>query len=299
MNATVHLLHSTLPSSVGLRVRIKQAHPSAQILGTDRMGSGTIVDPAGIVLTVNYVVLGAETIEVTLLDETRVAGQVIAQDFYSGLAAIKIPEQNHRAVRLGSSEPLAPGDDVFILASAGGSQRRVNTGAIISLSRFDAFWEFSLERGIVTTARNPGLGGGGLFTNAGALVGVVSLDLNEVGRFTLGVPIEHWSAYTRELLEHGRRTTRPPRAWVGVYCYVLSDHVIIAGVLPGTPSERGGLRPGDVVVALDDQPIAERHELYARLWAHRPGDVIRFKVFRDDAVREVLVESADAEAFFA
>lgn len=299
MNATVQLLHSVLPSSVGLRVRIKNAHPSAQILGTDRMGSGTIVDPAGIVLTVNYVVLGAETVEVTLLDETRVTGQVIAQDFYSGLAAVKIPEQNHRAVRLGSSEPLATGEEIFILASAGGSQRRVNTGAIISLSRFDAFWEFSLDRGIVTTARNPGLGGGGLFTNAGALVGVVSLDLNEVGRFTLGVPIEHWSAHTGELLQHGRRTTRQPRAWVGFYCYMLSDHVIIAGVLPGTPSERGGLRPGDVVVALDDQPIGERHELYTRLWAHRPGDVIRFKVFRDDAVREVLVESADAEAFFA
>ncbi|HSP97594.1 MAG TPA: S1C family serine protease [Candidatus Dormibacteraeota bacterium] len=299
MNATVQLLHSVLPASVGLRVRINTAHPSAQILGTDRMGSGTIVDAAGIVLTVNYVVLGAETIEVTLLDETRLTGQVIAQDFYSGLAAIKIPEQNYRAVRLGSSQGLAPGDDIFIVASAGGSQRRVNTGAVMSLDRFDAFWEFSLERGIVTTARNPGLGGGGLFTTAGAMVGVVSLDLNEVGRFTLGVPVEHWSAHTHELLQHGRRTSRRPRAWVGFYCYMLSEHVIIAGVLPGTPSERGGLRPGDVVVAVDDQPIAERHDLYARLWEHRPGDVIRFQVFRDDAIREVLVESADAEAFFA
>lgn len=299
MNASVHLLHSALPSSVGLRVRINNAHPSAQILGNDRMGSGTIVDPAGIVLTVNYVVLGAETIEVTLLDETRLTGQVIAQDFYSGLAAIKIPEQNYRAAPLGNSEQLARGDEVFIVASAGGSQRRVNTGAIMSLDRFDAFWEFSLERGITTTARNPGLGGGGLFTQRGEMVGVVSLDLNEVGRFTLAVPIEHWSTHRQELLEHGRRTTRPPRAWVGFYCYVLSDHVIVAGVLPGTPSERGGLRPGDVVVAVDEQPIGDRHDLYARIWAHPPGDVIRFKVFRDDAVRDVLVESGDADLFFS
>ena len=299
MNATVQLLHSVLPASVGLRVKINSAHPSAHILGTERMGSGTIVDPTGIILTVNYVALGAETIEVTLLDETRLVGQVIAQDFYTGLAAIKIPGSDYRAVRLGSSEGLAAGTEIFILAAAGGSQRRVNNGAIMSLDRFDAFWEYSLERGIVTTARNPGLGGGGLFTNAGAMVGVVSLDLNEVGRFTLGVPVEHWTAHTQELLDFGRRTTRPPRAWVGVYCYMMSEHVIIAGVLPGTPSERGGLRPGDVVVAVDDQPVTERHDLYARLWQHRPGDVIRFQVFRDDAVREVLVESADAEAFFA
>ncbi|MBX3024643.1 serine protease [bacterium] len=299
MNATLQLLHSVLPTSVGLRVRINIAHPSAQILGAERMGSGTIVDAAGIVLTVNYVVLGAETVEVTLLDETRLSGQVIAQDFYSGLAAVKIPEQSYRAARLGGTDRLALGDEVFIVASAGGSQRRVNTGAIMSLDRFDAFWEFSLERGIVTTARNPGLGGGGLFTRAGELAGIVSLDLNEVGRFTLAVPIEHWSAHTDELLRHGRRTSRPPRAWVGFYCYVLSDHVIIAGVLPGTPSERAGLRPGDVVVAVDEQPIADRRDLYARVWAHRPGERIHFKVFRDDAVREVVVEGGDAEAFFA
>jgi S1-C subfamily serine protease len=299
MNASVHLLHSVLPASVGLRVRISSAHPSAQILGTDRMGSGTIIDPSGIILTVNYVVLGAEAIEVTLLDETRLSGQVIAQDFYSGLAAIKVPDADYRAARLGDSAALTTGQEVFILASAGGSQRRVNTGAVTSLTRFDAFWEFSLERGILTTARNPGLGGGGLFTTGGALVGVVSLDLNEVGRFTLAVPTELWSTHAAELLRDGRRTTRAPRAWVGLYCYAMGEHVIIAGVLPGTPAERGGLRPGDVVVAIDNRPVAERHELYAGLWAHRPGDAICFQVFRDDAVRDVVVESTDAEAFFA
>lgn len=299
MNAAPQLLQSVLPTSVGLRVRINSAHPSAQILGTDRMGSGTIVDASGIILTVNYVALGAEIIEVTLPDETRLAGQVIAQDFYSGLAAIKIPGRNFRAARLASSDGLCTGQDVFIVAAAGGSERRANNGAVMSLDRFDAFWEFSLERGIVTTARNPGLGGGGLFTSAGTLVGVVSLDLNEVGRFTLGVPAELWSAHTDELLRDGRRTSRPARAWVGVYCYAMGEHVIIAGVLPGTPSERSGLQAGDVVVAVDDQPISDRHALYARLWAHQPGETIHFQVFRGDAVREVLVESADAETFFA
>ena len=299
MNAPLQLLHSLLPASVGLRVRINSAHPSAQILGTDRMGSGIIVDPTGIILTVNYVALGAETIDVTLADETRLTGQVIAQDFHSGLAAIKIPGRDYPAARVASSENLSTGQEVFIVAAAGGSERRVNNGGIMSLGRFDAFWEFSLERGIVTTARNPGLGGGGLFTSAGTLVGIVSLDLNEVGRFTLGVPSEHWTAHRDELLRDGRRTSRPPRAWVGFYCYVMSEHVIIAGVLPGTPSERGGLQAGDVVVAVDDQPITERHTLYTSLWAHKPGEAIRFQVFRGDAVREVTVESADAETFFA
>ncbi|MGH7786876.1 MAG: S1C family serine protease [Candidatus Binatia bacterium] len=299
MNASIKLLQSVLPTSVGLRVKISPAHPSAQILGTDRMGSGTLIDPSGIILTVNYVCLGADTIDVTLLDETRVSGQVIAQDFFSGLAAIKIPGDNHPAARWTGAQGLHTGQEIFIVAAAGGSQRRVNSGAITSLDPFDAFWEFQIERGIMTTAMNPGLGGGGLFINSGEMIGVVSLDLNEVGRFTLGIPTEHFFTHRGELLQYGKRVSRAPRAWVGLYCYMLREHVVIAGVLPGTPGETAGLKPGDVVVSVDDHPIAYRHELYARLWAHKPGEMIRFAVFRDTAVIEVDVQGADAESFFA
>lgn len=298
MNATVSLLQSVLPASVALRVRVPASHPSAQILGTERMGSGTFVDAGGIVLTVNYIALGAEAVEVTLHDETRLAGHVIAQDFYSGIAAIKVPGSGHPAARPGRSEALSVGEDVFIVAAAGGSQRRVNNGGIVSLAPFDAFWEFRLERGIVTTAMNPGVGGGALCDRHGTLVGVVSLDLNEVGRFTLAVPAEYWYAHTAELLRDGRRSSRPPRAWIGLYCYLLREHVIIAGVLPGTPGERGGLRPGDVIVAVDGHPITTRGELYERIWTHRPGEMIHFEVFRDDTVRTVIVEGTDAETFF-
>ena len=299
MNASLKLLQSVLPTSVGLRVKIPSAHPSAQILGTDRMGSGTLIDPSGIVLTVNYVALGADTIEVTLLDETRLSGQVIAQDFFSGLAAIKIPGDGYPVARWTSAEGLRTGQEVFIVASAGGSQRRVNSGAISSLEPFDAFWEFQLQRGIMTTAMNPGLGGGGLFTNRGEIVGIVSLDLNEVGRYTLGIPTEHFFTHREELLRYGKRVSRPPRAWIGFYCYMLREHVVIAGVLPGTPGERAGLRPGDVVLSVDDIPIGVRCDLYQRLWEHKPGEMIRFHVFRDNAVVEVEVQAADAESFFA
>src|SRR4030095_13883412 len=91
MNASLKLLQSVLPTSVGLRVKISSAHPPALTLGTERRGWGTLIAPSGIILTVNYVALGAVNIEVTLLDETRLEGHVIAQDFFPGLAAIKIP----------------------------------------------------------------------------------------------------------------------------------------------------------------------------------------------------------------
>jgi S1-C subfamily serine protease len=299
MNASLKLLQSVLPTSVGLRAKIASAHPSAQILGTDRMGSGTLIDPSGIVLTVNYIALGADTVEVTLFDETRLNGHVIAQDFFSGLAAIKIPGEGYPTVRWAGADGLHTGQEVFIIASAGGSQRRVNSGAISSLDPFDAFWEFHLQRGIMTTAMNPGLGGGGLFINRGELVGIVSLDLNEVGRYTLAIPAEHFFMHREELLRYGRRVSRPPRAWIGFYCYMLREHVIIAGVLPGTPGERAGLRPGDLVLSVDGVPIGVRSDLYERVWAHKPGEMIRLQVFRDNAVVEVAVQGADVEQFFS
>jgi hypothetical protein len=137
------------------------------------------------------------------------------------------------------------------------------------------------------------------FQGVGDLVGVVSLDLNEVGRYTLGIPTEVFFTHREELLRYGKRVSRPPRAWIGFYCYMLREHVVIAGVLPGTPGERGGLRAGDVVLSVDDVAIGLRCDLYNRLWEHKPGEVIRFHVFRDYAVVEVSVEGADVEQFFA
>ncbi|OFV88273.1 MAG: hypothetical protein A3J75_01000 [Acidobacteria bacterium RBG_16_68_9] len=299
MNAPVKLLESVVSSSVTIRTEIPGTHPSAQILGTERTGSGTLIDAAGIALTVNYIVLGAQRIDVTLIDETTVQGEIAAQDFHTGLAAVRISGAGSPAVRTRPSQEVQLGDDVFIVASAGGAQRRVNTGGIAALAPFDAFWEYHLDRGIITTAMNPGLGGGGLFGRTGDLVGIVSLDLNQVGRFTLAIPTEHFLDHREELLRHGRRITRPARAWAGFYCYELRDHVVVAGVLPGAPSEQGGIKAGDVILGVNGTKISERRGLYRCLWSRKPGDEIVFKVFRQNAVSEIALRAGDAEEFFA
>jgi S1-C subfamily serine protease len=296
MNASVTLLRRVLPTSVTLKVNVPETHPSAQILGAERMGSGTLIEN-GHILTVNYVVLGAESIEVTYLDGTTAEGKVVAKDFYSGLAVVTTGNANGAHAKPGFE--LVSGDEVFILGSVGGTERRVNSGAVSSLEPFDAFWEFHLDRAILTTAMNPSLGGGGLFNSQGSLTGVVSLDFNEVGRFTLAIPVEHFFHHHEELLKHGRRVSRPPRAWVGFYCYVLREHVIVAGVVPGAPAEQSGLQAGDVVVSLDGARIGDRSMLYQKIWEHAPGDLLTFRVFRGSAVQEVEIRTTDVESFFA
>jgi len=298
MNAAVKLIELVVPATVALKAEVPETHPSAQILGTERLGTGVVVDPAGLVLTVNYVVLGAQAIEVTLLDNATVEAAIVAQDFASGLAVLDIGAKALSALRSCSSRELSIGQEVFIVAAAGDNQRRANNGGISSLGPFDAYWEYSLDRGIATTAMNPGFGGAPLLDLRGCVAGIVSLDLNEIGRFTLAVPMDHYLEHREELLRYGRRVTRPSRAWIGFYCYTFRDHVVIAGVLPGAPGQQAGLKAGDVVLAVNGKRIADRHALYVYLWTHRPGELINFRIFRDNQVTQIAVPSGNAEEFF-
>src|SRR5207249_124884 len=146
----------------------------------ERMGTGTIVDPAGLILTVNYVVMGGRTVEV-MLDRGRTQkAEIVAQDFDVGLAVLRIKRQHLPAAAPASSDELAPGTPVFSAAATGPRERRVAGGLVTHLGEFEAYWEYLLDRGIVTSASNPGFGGGALFTLTGRMVGIVSLNLNEI-----------------------------------------------------------------------------------------------------------------------
>lgn len=299
MNASAKLIDRVVPATVAVKTVIPEEHPSASVLGTERLGSGVLVDSRGLILTVNYIVMGARSVEVFLLDDKAVEGRVVAQDFASGLAIVEIDAPGPPALSLCPSKELQVGQEVFIVAAAAEHRRRVNDGVITALAPFDAYWEYSLDRAIITSAMNPGLGGGALLDMLGRVAGIVSLDLGEVGRFTMAIPIDDLVEHLPELLRHGRRVTRPARAWIGLYCYTFKDHVVIAGVLTGAPGERAGLKAGDVVLAVDGQPVSARHELYTHLWSRRPGEQVRFRILRNNEIKQVAVESANAEDFFA
>jgi S1-C subfamily serine protease len=299
MNASIKLLEAVTPAVVSLTAQISENHPSASVLGTERHGSGVSIDSTDLVLTVNYIVLGANHVAVTLADGTESAAKVIVQDFGSGIAVIQLDSPGGPGLQLRSSTETALGDDVAIVAAAPENARRVSDGVIVSFTRFDANWEYSLDRSIMTTARNAGLGGAPLIDAHGQVLGIVSLDLGEIGRSTLAIPVDYFLDHKDELLKHGRRVSRPPRAWVGIFCYTFRNHIVVAGMLPGSPAERAGLKPGDVVLAIDGQEVGQRHELYEALWSSQPGQQLEFSVFRESAVRQLSVTAGDAELFFA
>ena len=299
MNASVKLIEQVVPSTVSIHVAVPQHHHSAQLLGPERMGSGTIIDPDGYILTVNYIVIGASAVKVFLLDNTQVEGEVVAQDFASGIAVIKIPQTGFPAAPLRSSAEVRAGEDIFIVAGSGEENgRRVGGGGLTSVAPFDAYWEYSLDRALISTAMNPGLGGGPMFDMRGRMIGVVSLNLNEVGKFSLAIPVENFLDYRDELLRYGRRVTRASRAWIGMYSYTLRDHLVVAGILPGGPGDAAGLKAGDVVLAIDGQEITDRRSFYDQLWGRPAGETILFRIFRNNAVRTIPVRSGNVEEFF-
>jgi S1-C subfamily serine protease len=287
-----------LPATVHLEARIPSEHPSARLLGVERMGSGTIIDPDGLILTANYVVIGARNAAVTTLDGRQLTAEVVRHDFQSGLALVRVAERDLPTVALAPSTDLALGDEVFIVASVGDHEARVANGGVTYLGKFDANWEYVLDRCIMTTAMNPGLGGGPLVDRNGRAVGVVSLNMNEIDRFSMAVPSEYFLDAREAFLASGPRGMGG-HAWLGIFCYAIDDSVVIAGVMPGAPGERAGLRPGDVVMAIDGEQVADRAGLYRAVSRRTPGTPVVLTVMRGDRQVAVEVSSGDVVEFFA
>ncbi|HEX6211574.1 MAG TPA: S1C family serine protease [Methylomirabilota bacterium] len=297
MDAPVEFVKGLLPTVVNIHATVPRQHPSTRILGDERMGSGLVVDASGLVLTVNYVVMGASVVDVAPLKGRRMRAEVIAQDFEIGLALLRVKRQGLPAAALATEMP-ARGDAVVAVASSGVREVRVSGGIVTYLGEFEAQWEYLLDHGIVSSASNPGFGGGGLFAMNGRAVGVLSLNLNEIVRSSLAIPVDCYREHAAELLRYGRVMSRPRRAWLGVFAHALDEGVIVAGIVPGGPGEKGGLREGDVIVSLDAQEVATRRELYMSLWRHEPGERLTFEIMRDNAVRRLEVTGGDRAEFF-
>ncbi len=298
MDALVGLVRALVPVTVTLHVRIPGHHPSVPVLGEERTGSAALVDPQGILLTVNYVVMGAREIRATFPDGREVRAEIVAQDFESGLAVLSVPVRDRPAAVPGDSRRLSVGQGVFVLASTGATLRRVGSGVITDLGPFDAYWEYMLESAIQTSAFNPGLGGGPLFDVRGRMVGVTSLNLGQVGRFSLAIPVHLYTEHREELLRFGQVPGRMRRAWVGFYLQPTESGIVVAGVVPEAPASRAGLREGDVILAVNFREVGTRPELYREMWKHAAGEPLTFSILREGRRATVEVVTADRAEFY-
>jgi len=261
------------------------------------MGAGVAVSGEH-VLTAHYIVLGASRVELVGIDGRTREVEHIALDHESGLALLTCRQGDLEPARLGPGPELRPGDPVFLLTCTSEKERRGASGHVSFVGPFEAFWEYMLDRAIMTTMLNPGLAGGPLFDARARVAGIVSLGLAAVARFSLAIPIALFEE-RRTRLERGEDP--PPgerRAWLGFYPQASDDGIAVTGVVPGGPAESAGLKRGDLLVSVDGQAVLGLRQLYEAIWASGPGQVIGMQVLRDEAIQIVQVLAGDRYEFF-
>jgi len=293
MDAPVTVPRNVVPSVVFLRSEVPAAHPSAAMLGAERLGTGVAVAEDRI-LTAHYLVLGAATLEVTCFDGRPRAVRRTLIDHDSGLAVLVLDGSPLPPAR--TSADARPGLPVFLISCTAERERKGTTGHVTRIGPFEAFWEYMLDRAIITTAINPGLAGAPLFDPSGALLGLVSLGMTTVGRYSLAIPIELYFS-RRDALEEGAADRRA-RAWIGFYPQSGGDGVVVSGVVAKGPAELAGLQPGDLVLSVDGQPVSTLRELYRAIWRKQPGQSLQLAVLRESSLCSVEITGGDRESFY-
>src|ERR1700688_735675 len=219
----------------------------------------------------------------------QLEAKIVGKDYSTGIGLLKIDRDKLPSVEVVSSEKCVAGQEALTVSSLGGEKRCADCGIITYLGPFDAVWEFVLDKCVCVTASslNIGMSGGPICNLQAQVVGISYLNFADLSRAILGVPGESFLAVRDELINHGHRTTAAPRAWLGVLSYTLREHVVIAGVMPGGPGEKAGLRQGDLVLSADGADIHERKALYEAINRHRPGEIVQLRIMRNNQVKNL------------
>ena len=266
---------------VGVRAEVPERARTASTLGTERIGSGVLIDTGGLILTIGYLILEARTAEVMFADGRRLPAEIVGYDYGSGFGLLRaIGAVNLRPVRLGSARGLRQ-DTAVLVASFGGPQS-VQPARVTSRREFAGYWEYLLADAIFTAPPHPAFGGAALLDREGRLVGIGSLAVNDAqaGEFLPGnlfVPIDALHPAIADLLTDGRPQS-PARPWLGVYTEQARDRLFIVRVADEGPAQRAGLKRGDVIVKVAGQSVVSMADFYRKVWAlGEAGVTVRIK----------------------
>jgi Do/DeqQ family serine protease len=272
---------------------------------TQATGSGVIVDAThGYVLTNAHVVENAVQIEVTMKDNRRLSAKLIGRDAETDVAVLQVPPENLTAVPLGNSDALQVGDFVLAIGNPFGLGQTVTSGIVSALGRslgIEGYEDF-----IQTDASiNPGNSGGALVNLRGELVGINTAILAPGGGnigIGFAVPINMARAVMDQLVRYGA----VKRGRIGVAIQDLTpdlaqamntrhmDGAVIARVDPGSPAARGGLKSGDLVIAVNGVAVHSGTQLRNMVGLTRIGEQVRLTVDRSGSEHEVAIKVEQA-----
>ncbi|NNE84861.1 MAG: Do family serine endopeptidase [Alphaproteobacteria bacterium] len=265
------------------------------------LGSGVIVGPQGYVLTNNHVIETADEIEVAFAGGRKAPAEIVGTDPETDLAVLKVETAELPSIAFGNPKNLSVGDFVLAIGNPFGVGQTVTMG-IVSAKGRSRLGISTFENFIQTDAAiNPGNSGGALVDAAGNLVGINSAIYSRTGG-SLGIGFAIPSDLARHVMEEIIETGSVTRGWIGVEVQDISPELaesfrlpttngtLIAGVQPGGPAERAGVRRGDILVAVESQEFSDATEMLNLIAALEPGNEATLKILRDREEKLVQIE---------
>ena len=267
------------------------------------LGSGFIVDPAGLIVTNNHVIANAEQITVTLSDDTTLQAEVIGRDAVTDLALLKVePKALLPAASWGDSTKARVGDWVLAIGNPFGLGGTVTSGIISATARdihsgpYDDFLQ-------TDASINRGNSGGPMFNLSGEVIGINTAIFSPSGG-SIGIGFAIPSAFARPIIDQLKATGKVERGWIGARIQPVTDDIaeavgldksrgaMIGAIDAASPAAQAKLQPGDVILAFDGKPIERSRQLPRLVADTAPETVVKLSVWRDGKDQEVEIKVA-------
>jgi S1-C subfamily serine protease len=276
---------------------------SAATLGTEREGTGIVIDDKGLIVTIGYLVIEADEVKVTDARGRTLPASVVGYDHASGLALVRpIAPLDASPLAIGDSGRLAESDPVLVVSYAGRDD--LTLAHVVSRRVFTGSWEYLLDRAIFTSPPSLNWSGAALIDRDGALLGVGSLILRDATGEdphlpgNMFVPIDLLKPILPDLLKTGRRAG-PARPWLGVSADEVQGRLLVSRISPDGPADRAGLHSGDIILAVGGEAVHTQAEFYRKVWGRgSAGSEIPLRVLQESEVRELKLRSIDRLDYF-
>jgi len=288
----------TLQAIIKIRSIIPDNAYTARSLGTEREGNGIIIDASGHILTIGYLILEAETIEIYPPEGNPIKATFVGYDHKTGFGILRAKDPlSVTPIKLGQSSEVSEGDPILI-AGHGGSDS-VQGARVVARKEFAGYWEYLLEDAIYVAPPHPNYGGAALIGRDGQLLGIGSIFTQifvpEYGAVpcNMFVPIDRLKPILADLISTGR-SHDPPQPWLGLHVDESHGRVFVIRVSPKGPAEQAGLQSGDIILTVNQSAVAGLADFYRKVWAlGKAGVGVPLGILQGTRIRDIKVRSGD------
>ena len=288
---------------VKVQVRAVPNARSSASLGPEREGSGIVIGDDGLVLTIGYLIIEADQVNLVDYRGRTLPARVVGYDHVTGLGLVRaVVPLAVTPLPMGDSGRLAERDPVMIINHAGAAD--VTLAYVVSKRSFTGNWEYMVDQAIFTSPPTLNWSGAALVNKDLKLVGVGSLIVREasLGETSLPgnmfVPIDALKPILADLVRSGR-PAGVARPWLGVAADEVQGRLVVSRVSPDGPGDLAGIKVGDIILGVGGDGVRTQAEFYRKVWGRgAAGADIPLRVLQGVDVNELAVHSIDRIEYF-